>query len=98
MIPIILLTIEKTEDREFMVDLYVEYRAFLHYKAMAVLHDEDLVEDMIQTVLLKLIQNIERVKNVKKEVLPYYLAACVRNEVYSYLRRKRWKENILSKT
>jgi RNA polymerase sigma-70 factor (ECF subfamily) len=50
-------------------------------------NDRLTCEDIIQNVFLKLFENLKRIRN--SESIQFWLFSTVRNEVYSYYRRKK---------
>jgi RNA polymerase sigma-70 factor (ECF subfamily) len=50
-------------------------------------NDRLTCEDIIQNVFLKLFENLKRIRNA--ESIQYWLFSTVRNEIYSYYRKKK---------
>lgn len=78
MIPIIIMTIENDDDREFMIQLYLKYNTLMFSKAKQIVHDDFIAEDMVQEMLANLIDNIEKIRKIECCTLPSYLVICIR--------------------
>lgn len=72
--------------------VYRKYWQQLYSSALAVLKDQQMCEDIIQDIFMKLWTNRDR---LRIEVsIPAYLQTCVRHEVYRKLRSGRVDEDI----
>lgn len=72
--------------------VYKKYWQQLYCSALAVLKDEQICEDIIQDIFMKLWTERDR---LKIEIsIPAYLKTCVRHEVYRKLRSGRVNEDI----
>ena len=55
MIPLIILTIEDPDDRQFMENLYQSYPRLIYSEINKILWDSWSADDVMQTVLVRLI-------------------------------------------
>ena len=53
------------------------------------IYDKMVCDDIIQNAFIKLFENLEKIRN--KESVQYWLFTTVRNEIYTYFRRKKIK-------
>lgn len=63
MIPYIILTIENDDDREFMADLYRTYHRLLYKEIYEIVQDSWNTEDLMQSLLEKLIDHIDQLRS-----------------------------------
>ncbi|MDQ7817841.1 MAG: sigma-70 family RNA polymerase sigma factor [Melioribacteraceae bacterium] len=66
---------------------YNQYKRQLFNYTLKMVNDRLTCEDIIQNVFLKLFENLKRIRN--SESIQFWLFSTVRNEVYSYYRRKK---------
>jgi len=89
MIPFIILAIESTDDRDFMIDLYVSYNRLMYATIIKIVADEWETEDLIQSALEKLIDKIPLLKTMEEPQCVHYIVKTCSNLSYSYLRKKK---------
>lgn len=70
-------------------ELYDRYYRQMWAVARRCLESDRLAEDAVHNAFLRVIRSLERVCGVPEERLPYYLAAIVKNECVSLLRKER---------
>lgn len=92
MIPIILMTIENDDDREFMIKLYMDYQSLMRKQVLFLLKDTSLTDDMINETCIKLIENLDVLKQINCWALPTYIVFTVRSAVLDYMKSKRSKK------
>ena len=56
MIPCYILVIEDENDRAFMAELFLQYNRLMYSEIYKIVHDSWVAEDLVQTVLVKLIR------------------------------------------
>ena len=79
MVSIILQAIENDSDREFIISLYSKYNGMIRGKVMKRFGDKHDAEDVVQNTLLKLIKNIDKLKDLNEAQLISYISAIVKN-------------------
>lgn len=89
MIPIIILTIENEDDREFMMRLYVQYRSLLYSEIIKVVRNTWDAEDLLQTVTEKLIDRLPLLKRLDHKGLINYLITAAKHTAYNFCRDSR---------
>lgn len=78
------------EQLENIIDFtltYNQYKRHLFNYTFKMVNDRLMCEDIIQNVFLKLFENLNRIRN--KDSIQYWLFSTVRNEIYSYYRKKK---------
>ena len=89
MIPLLLLTIENQDDRDFMENVYLKYRRLLYSEAKKILNDPWAAEDVLQTTFAKLIRsNIAKLRSFGREELVRYIVKAVHNDAYTWQANK----------
>ncbi|MEW6508761.1 MAG: RNA polymerase sigma factor [Bacteroidota bacterium] len=66
---------------------YNQYKRQLFNYTIKMVNDRLTCEDIIQNVFLKLFENLNRIRS--KNSIQYWLFSTVRNEIYSYYRKKK---------
>lgn len=77
-----------------IMELYDSYYDSFILFAVKILQDPFLAEDVVQTVFLKAIQKIDLFQNVAPEKYKTYLAAMVKNQSYSEIRRQKRHQQV----
>lgn len=72
-----LLTTE--EERSKFEQLYLKYKALMHYVAKKVLHDDYLAEDAVHEAFIRVAKNIDKISQVSCPQTKNYLVIIVRN-------------------
>jgi len=87
MIPIIILAIESPEDREYMTHLYLEYERLMYWEINKYVENKWDAEDILQTVLVKLIDKISELKEKDTNKRSAYILATCRNTSINFLKK-----------
>lgn len=89
MVLFIIAAIENQSDREFMESLYVKNYSIMYKKAISLVKSHHEAEDIVESVFIKLIDDIGVLRNCKQTALKSYLLSCVRNAAIDRLRRQK---------
>ena len=84
MIPIIILTIQDPDEREYMTGLYIKYNRLMYSEIHKIIHDPWDVEDVLQISLVKLIDKISLLRTFERNRLVSYIISKCRNNAYIY--------------
>lgn len=77
MIPNCILVIENDDDREFMTQLYFDYSRLMYSEIKKIIKREQDREDVMQTVLEKLIDKIPLLRSrTHSQLINYIISAC----------------------
>lgn len=88
MIPYYILIIEDENDRTFMAELYLQYNRLMYSEIYKIIHDPWAAEDLVQTILEKLIGKVQELREKDRERLVNYVITSCRNCARSYLRKQ----------
>ena len=79
MIPIIILTIQDPDEREYMTGLYIKYNRLMYSEIHKIIYDPWDVEDVLQISLVKLIDKISLLRTFERNRLVSYIISSCRN-------------------
>ena len=86
MIPFIIQSIESPDDRGFMESIYNAYSRLMFSEIKKIVCDEWATEDIMHTVVVKLIDKLQVLQTLSKPKLVKYIVSASRNTAYNYLR------------
>lgn len=73
-------------DKEFMVELYMEFERLLFYTASKYVSNPNVIEDIVQESLLKLQKKINTIRPMCHRTLAAYVRSTVRNTAINFLK------------
>ena len=73
MLPLMLMAIEDENDREFMERLYLQYHRLIYSEVRKLIQNEDEAEDLMQTVVEKLIHKVDLLRDRERRRLVNYV-------------------------
>ena len=79
MIPIAISTIADDDDREFMANLYMEFRWLMFSEIKKIICDVTISEDIMQDVIIKLIDKLDILKSLEQRQQVSYIATAARS-------------------
>ena len=79
MIPFVILAIENDSDRDFMEKLYLEYNLHMYSEAKNIVESQWDAEEIVQTVVEKLINHISKLRGMTRECRVNYIITAVIN-------------------
>ena len=86
MIPFAILAIEDSDDRDFMEHLYTNYQRLMYSEIRKIISDHLATEDLLHSVIVKLIDKISLLRSLTKAKLINYIITTCRNTALNYLR------------
>lgn len=91
----LLLATLETNERDFVLSLYMQYKKYMFGKAMEILKNKSDAEDAVQTVMVNIIHNIEKFsgkseKEIKSQIVIYTRNASI--NLYNHNKRKLSRE------
>lgn len=89
MIPLIILTIESPQDRDFMEALYLQYNRLICSEVRKILKNDWDTEDVMQMVLIRLIGHIPQLRAMDRSHAVNYIIVTARHTAYNFLRDSR---------
>lgn len=73
LLPLIIMAIENDDEREFMAELYINYYPIIKKTVFGIVNDYNMVEDVINDALVKLIGKISTLRGLKCYQLTTYI-------------------------
>ncbi len=92
MLPYVILAIENESDRDFMARLYTDYKLLMFSSIKKIINDQDVAEDLIQDVLVKLIEKIDLLRDFEHKRLAAYIVTACKNHARNYIRALHSKD------
>jgi len=89
MIPFVILAIEDDDDREFMKAFFLQYERLMYSEIYKFTSEQADVEDILQTVLVKLIEKVHLLRSMERSPRVNYLITAIKNTSISMVCRKR---------
>ena len=89
MIPFVVATIDDMDDRDFMESLYYSYQRLMYSEIRKVLHNTWDVEDVLQSVLLRLINKLPLLRTLGRDQLVNYIISTARNTALNFVRDEK---------
>ena len=83
----LLAMLEGEEDRRNLALLYEENHDLMEQAALRILPDPKDAEDAVQNAFVKVIRHFEKIYEIPREELPFWLVTIVKNESISILRK-----------
>lgn len=89
LIPVVILSLESDGDREFMSELYMNYRALMYKTAWSSTRVSADVDDIISDSCVALIKHISKLKEMNDNEIRQYIVITVRNTAINAWRRSK---------
>ncbi len=93
--PFCILAIRDEDDAEFMKSLFLRCGEDMYRVCWAVLKNRTDTEDAVYEALLRLIDRIDRVRELDERALGGYAAVTAKNEALTLLRKKKRRREVL---
>lgn len=87
MLPVIISTLDDPQDRNFIVQLYLEYEKLLFSTARKFTSSHHDAEEIVQDSLERLIRKTSVLRQLERCTLVAYIVSTVRNTAINYLRK-----------
>ena len=84
-VPIAILSMEDEDDRQFVADLYQNYKLNMYYTARKIVKDPHTAEDIVQESCIVIINNLEKIKAVEICRRRAYIVSIVKNISINYI-------------
>lgn len=88
MIPCCILAIENDDDRDFMIDLYENYKQLMHSTVRKLVKNEHDIEDLTQDVLVKLIDKIDLLRSRSRDQRVNYIISACKYTAFNHNRKR----------
>ena len=90
----LLAMLESEEDRRTLSALYEENHDRMEQTALRILNDPRDAEDAVQNAFVKVIGSFEKIFEIPREEIPFWLVCIVKNEALSILRKNARSETM----
>ena len=94
MLTAVIAAIENEDDRSLIESLYTDYYVLMLHKAQSMVRDRHAAEDVVESVMLRLIDRIELLHGCNRASVRSYLVTCVRNEAIDRMRREKKTQSL----
>lgn len=99
MLPLIIAALEDEDDRAFMERLYLRYRRLIYSEVRKIVQNQDEAEDLMQTVVEKLICKVDLLRELEGRRLVSYVISAAKNTAQNFLRDRPpaagvWEEQL----
>ena len=84
-VPIAILRMEDEDDRQFVADLYQNFKLNMYYTARKIVKDPHTAEDIVQESCIAIINNLEKIKAVEICRRRAYIVSIVKNISINYI-------------
>lgn len=85
----IIESIENDGDRALLTEWYKEFYKIMRKKAYDMIGDYHLANDMVNEAFIKIIRNIEKIKELNSSERVFYFVSTIRSVSIDYLRKKK---------
>ena len=88
-----ILKLESEEERNFMANLYINYRALMKKKAFGYVDNNYDAEEIVQIAFLKLIEKVARLKTLECCKLTAYIVSTIETTSLDFIRSRKRSSN-----
>lgn len=85
----LLLAAAPEDDRCFMEKLYADFQRLMYAQALMITHSRAAAEDVVGDSLVALIQKIDTIRPMQRNILRAYVVITVRNTALNAVRRQK---------
>ena len=86
MLPIFIASIPDDYEREFVTGLYTRFYSPMLAKALAMVSDRGIAEEIVQETFLRIVKSAPRIMRIVPQKQPYFLMVILRNTAVDFLR------------
>lgn len=94
--PAYILAIEDEDDRAFMEQVFLSYERLMYHEIGKTISDPWQKEDILQTTIVQLINNLSTIRPMPEKVLANYVATAARNAAFTYTRNNSRRKEFLT--
>lgn len=87
MLAFLLSTLESNEDKEIFTKIYEQYRPLMERTATRILKEPSDIEDAVQNAFVQIICHFDKIYEIPREELPFWIISIVKNEARAILRK-----------
>lgn len=86
MLPIFIASIPDDYEREFVTGLYTRFYSPMLAKALAMVSDRGIAEEIVQETFLRIVKSAPRIMRIVPQKQPYFLMVILRNTAVDFQR------------
>lgn len=95
MLPVLFLTLDDEDDRQFIANLYEDYYSIMKKRALQFVHDSNIVDDLINDSFVRLIDKIEILKDLDKYKTVAYIINTLKNTAINYINKLNKEKELM---
>lgn len=84
-----LIVIDNDADRSYIKALFIKFYPIMRRTIFNIVEDENIVDDLIDDTIIKLIRNLEIVKTLNPHAQITYIVYAAKNRAIDYIRQNR---------
>lgn len=89
MLAFLLATLENNEDKQIFIKIYEQHRPLMERTATRILKEPSDIEDAVQNAFVQIIRHFDKIYEIPREELPFWIISIVKNEARVILRKNR---------
>ena len=89
MLAFLLSTLESNEDKEIFTKIYEQYRPLMERTATRILKEPSDIEDAVQNAFVQIICHFDKIYEIPREELPFWIISIVKNEALLIIRKSQ---------
>ena len=89
MLAFLLSTLESNEDKEIFTKIYEQYRPLMERTATRILKEPSDIEDAVQNAFVQIISHFDKIYEIPREELPFWIISIVKNEALLIIRKSQ---------
>ena len=89
MLAFLLATLENNEAKQIFIKIYEQHRPLMERTATRILKEPSDIEDAVQNAFVQIIRHFDKIYEIPREELPFWIISIVKNEARAILRKNR---------
>lgn len=82
------------EEKKCLEDWYKQYYQYMYNRAYSILKDEHMAKDAVNDAFMRVMNHVERVKNLSLASRAYYFKCTVSNVAIDYRRKRKMEQTL----
>ena len=89
MLAFLLATLENNEAKQIFIKIYEQHRPLMERTATRILKEPSDIEDAVQNAFVQIIRHFDKIYEIPREELPFWIISIVKNEARLIIRKHR---------
>ncbi len=89
MLSFLLATLENNEDKQIFIKIYEQHRPLMERTATRILREPCDIEDAVQNAFVQIIRHFDKIYEIPREELPFWIISIVKNEARLIIRKSQ---------